>query len=126
MARRAIVAIIAGPKRIHIESYFRSGCTRDFLEDKGYLECQHRDPSGTLNHCKTLGSEKKDKCLRGGLEMEFGYGTEKASYLSPWDLCGGALSVSSLRDQDFMKTVLGLLSAIHQLHHGGGDFASML
>jgi len=50
--------------------------------------------------------------------MEFGYGTEKASYLSPWDLCGGALSVSSLRDQDFMKTVLGLLSAIHQLHHG--------
>lgn len=33
---------------------------------------------------------------------------------------------SSLRDQDFMKTVLGLLSAIHQLHHGGGDFASML
>lgn len=38
----------------------------DFWENKVYLECQHRDSTGTLNHCETLGSGLKDKCLRWG------------------------------------------------------------
>ncbi len=36
----------------------------DDMEDNVYLECQHRNSTGTLDHRETLGSELKDKYLR--------------------------------------------------------------
>lgn len=84
----------------------------DFWENKFYLECQHRDSTGTLNHCETLGSGLKDKCLR--------LGGEGFLFMS-W-----GLSISSLQRQDFTKSSLSLLSAVHQLQNVGGDFDSLL
>lgn len=81
MARRAIEAIMARPNKIHIESYFQSECSRDTMKDKGYLECQHRNPSDTLNHLEVLGVRVEGQVLKGDLDIEFGPGTEEAAYL---------------------------------------------